>query len=39
MSSLSENENQNVQYHPVNNIYRSGEGKLFPALKNFDIIV
>ena len=32
MSSLSENENKNVQYHPVNNKYRFGHGKLSPHI-------
>ena len=33
MSTLSQNEKQNVQYHPVNNNYRFGE------LENSDIQV
>ena len=37
MSSLSEYEKQKIQYHPVNNTYRFGNGKLFPTYQNIDI--
>ena len=37
MSSFSENEKQKVQFQPVNNTYRFGDGKLFPTLQNVDI--
>ena len=39
MSSLSENEKQKVNCHPVNNTYRFGKGKLFPALQDVDILL
>ena len=37
MSSLSENEMQKIQYRPVSNTYRFGNGELFPALQNVAI--
>ena len=37
ITSLNENEKQRIKHHIPGNTYRFGDGKLFPALQNFDM--
>ena len=37
ITSLNENEKQRIKHHTPGNTYRFGDGKLFPALQNFDM--
>ena len=36
ITALNENEKQKIKYHTLENTYRFGDGKLFPALQNVD---
>ena len=37
ITSLNKNKKQKIKHHAPENTYRFGDGKLFPALQNFDM--